>query len=103
MFSLIRLSQDFSEDEVLTKIAGIFPQLAFIFGLASIGFAPNGLIFTYEDAIVSLISGIFVFAILAIYLDLVIPNEFGSNRPYLFFLKCFNKKNQSEAHVSLLE
>ena len=60
--------------------------------MASIGFYPNNLAYTYNDAVVSLIVGTFVYGLLAIYLDQVMPNEFGSHRHPLFFLKCLKSR-----------
>lgn len=44
-----------------------------------------------------------IFAILAIYLDQVIPNEFGRKRKALFFLDCFFKRNKISNTSSIVK
>lgn len=74
MVSLIRISKDFSQNSTLTHLAGCLPQIAFIFGMSTLGFFPNNIAYTYEDAVFSLSVGAFVFMLLALYLDQVLPN-----------------------------
>ncbi|EAR99563.1 ABC transporter family protein (macronuclear) [Tetrahymena thermophila SB210] len=50
--------------------------------------------FDVQTQILMNLLNIAVFAILAVYLDQVIPNEFGRKRKPLFFLDCFLKKNK---------
>lgn len=45
-----------------------------------------------------LIVTFFAYVLLALYLDEVMPNELGTHRHPLFFLKCFKKQPSSSEH-----
>lgn len=88
--------EDFAKNRGLILLSSIFPNLSFQFGLSMIVFNehlnPN-FDYTYEDAIIALSLSSVIYLVLAIYLEQVLPNEKGTNKHPLFFLKNLFKKD----------
>lgn len=92
----IRFFEDFSHNRALILLSSIFPTLSFTFGFSQIAFIGHiniDFLFTYEDAIIALSLSSVIYLVLAIYLEQVLPNEKGTNKHPLFFLKNLFKKD----------
>ena len=59
--------------------------------------------FSIGAGIIALICHLFIWAILALYLDQVFPNEFGVKKHPLFFIPGFYSKSEKVDHLKTLE
>ncbi len=93
-----RFLNDFAKSNTWIHIASIIPQNAFNFGMSTIAFTNDqmrDLNFTYEEALTMLGITTVGYTLLAIYLDLVWPNEMGTNKHPLFFIRWIWRSNQA--------
>ena len=61
--------------------------------------------FTFEDSLKALAISAVAYTLLAFYLEQVIPNEYGTNKHPLFFIKwiCKSSEPRNDNRQSLLE
>lgn len=96
-----------SEIEALKKryvgfLISIFTQPALNYSFFPIKTDDGVVVFSGNDALIMLIADVFIYFILYIYMDLVLPNEYGIKKHPLFFIKdCFKSKAKFERGISV--
>ncbi len=95
----LRFVNVINDGNIYLMLLSIFPQNAFNFGVTSIAFQEKDIRaanFSYNDGLVMLGIETVVYLILAIYMDLVIPNSLGNQKHPLFFLPCLFSSNKKD-------
>ena len=103
----LRFASDVASSKVWVFLLGIFPQMSFNMALSSIAFQRSefedfAFNFSYSQGIITLTAEFFVFTLIALYLNEVLPNELGTHKHPLFFLSC-GRKARDDLHRPLLQ
>lgn len=94
----LKFSEDFRNNRTLILLTSLFPQISFNFGISQIAFIDRffTLDYSYSDAVSALLITAVAYTLLAFYLEQVLPNEHGTNKHPLFFIKWICKSNNEQ-------
>ena len=92
LLTFLRFSEDFLTNRSLILATTILPQQSFNMGILSFAFYNSSFPlprpdFSYEDSLIALSLDVVVYLAISIYLDQVWPNEVGTNKHPLFFVR----------------